>query len=177
MESGRIVVDNLLRGKKAERVAVMDSPWTGSILRWVAEGHPTRTVYKEVGKKRWRSEDGRWEDVTVAGEYVEPMPAWEHFGYDMVGVGGHADALERPEIHPDLHRPAPGHALLADAVHQAADESGVARRSAAHTHPAHRTSHQTVVAGRRGSNTIRSQGIVPCRVSMNGWPSRTPTVP
>ena len=74
METGQAVVDNLLRRKKAERVAVMDGPWSDSILRWVAQGYPTRMVYKEVGKKCWRPEDGRTVDVEVAGEYVEPVP-------------------------------------------------------------------------------------------------------
>ena len=91
MDSGRTVVDNLLRRKKAERVAVMDGPWSDSILRWIAQGYPTRMVYKEVGKKCWRPEDGRTVDVEVAGEYLEPVPPWEHFGYDMTGVGGWFD--------------------------------------------------------------------------------------
>ncbi len=91
MDSGRTVVDNLLRCKKAERVAVMDGPWSDSILRWISQGYPTRTVYKEVGKERWRPDDGRWEDVTAAGDYVEPVSPWEHFGYDMTGVGGWFD--------------------------------------------------------------------------------------
>ena len=91
MESGRTVVDNLLRRKKAERVAVMDGPWSDSIVQWVAQGYPTRTVYKEVGKKCWRPADGRTVDVEVAGEYIEPVPPWEHFGYDMTGIGGWFD--------------------------------------------------------------------------------------
>ena len=71
----------------------MDGPWADTIAAWVRQGYPTRMVYKEAGKKRWRRDDGRWEDVTQPGEYEEPVPAWEHFGYDMVGVGGWFDIM------------------------------------------------------------------------------------
>jgi hypothetical protein len=57
----------------------------------VKDGYPTRVEHKEVGDARWRPEDGQWEEATVAGDYVEPVPPWEHFGYDMVGVGGWFD--------------------------------------------------------------------------------------
>ena len=87
MMSSFEVVDNLLRGKPADRVGVMDGPWPETIVAWVQQGYPTRTVYKDVGDKRWRPDDGRWEDVEVAGEYIEPVPPWEHFGYDLVGIG------------------------------------------------------------------------------------------
>ncbi|MCP4167379.1 MAG: hypothetical protein GY759_16030 [Chloroflexi bacterium] len=80
------LVDNLIRGEKAERVAVMDSPWSETIAAWVEQGYPTRTAYKEAGEERWIAEDGRWIDVEVEGEYEEPVPAWEHFDYDLVGI-------------------------------------------------------------------------------------------
>ncbi len=87
------IVDNLLRGKPAERVGLMDGPWAETIAAWVQQGYPTRMVYKEPGDTCWRPDDGRWDDVTVAGEYVEPVPAWEHFGYDQVGIGPWFDVL------------------------------------------------------------------------------------
>jgi len=91
MEPGRTVVDDLLRGRRAERVALMDGPWTDAIFQWVKQGYPTCIVHKEAGDSRWRPEDGQWEEVTEPGDYVEPVPAWQHFGYDMVGVGGWFD--------------------------------------------------------------------------------------
>jgi hypothetical protein len=54
---------------------------------------PTRRVVKEVGEEYWRRADGGWVDVEVAGEYEEPVPAWEHFGYDMAGIGPWFDAM------------------------------------------------------------------------------------
>jgi len=93
MMTSREVVDNLLRGKEAERVALMGAPWADTIAAWVEQEYPTRMAYKEVGEERWRREDGRMEDVEVAGEYEEPVPAWEHFGYDMVGVGPWFDIM------------------------------------------------------------------------------------
>ncbi len=85
--TSRELVDNLLRGKPAERVALMGSPWADTVANWVRQGYPTRTVYKDVGENRWCAEDGRAIEVTEAGEYEEPVPVWEHFGYDMAGVG------------------------------------------------------------------------------------------
>jgi uroporphyrinogen decarboxylase len=91
--TSREVVDNLIRGRGAERVGLMGSPWQDTIAAWVEQGYPTRMVHKEIGEQRWRREDGRWEDVEVAGEYEEPVPPWEHFGYDMVGVGPWFDVM------------------------------------------------------------------------------------
>jgi len=92
-ETSRDLVDALLRGKKAGRVGLMDSPWTDTIAAWVEQGYPTRMVVKEVGEEYWRRTDGRWVDVEVAGEYEEPVPAWEHFGYDMAGIGPWFDVM------------------------------------------------------------------------------------
>lgn len=93
MATPREVVDSLLRGKKAERVAVVDYPWEDTLAAWVEQGYPTRWVYKEVGEQRWRREDGRWVEVEVAGEYEEPVPTWEHFGYDLAGIGPWFDVM------------------------------------------------------------------------------------
>jgi len=93
MMTSRKVVDNLLRGKRAERVGLMGAPWSDTIAAWVEQGYPTRVVYKKVGEERWRREDGRWVEVKVAGEYEEPVPSWEHFAYDMVGVGPWMDIM------------------------------------------------------------------------------------
>jgi len=87
------IVENLIRNRPAERVALMGSPWQDAIAAWTKQGYPTRTVHKEVGDVRWRCEDGRWQDVEERGEYEEPVPPWEHFGYDMVGVGPWFDAM------------------------------------------------------------------------------------
>ncbi len=91
--TSREIIDGLLRGGKATRVGLTDYPWADTIAAWVEQGYPTRMVYKEVGEQRWRREDGRWEEVTEAGEYEEPVPAWEHFGYDMVGIGPWFDVM------------------------------------------------------------------------------------
>jgi len=86
------VVDALLRGRPADRVALHGSPWPETIVKWVSQGYPTRMVHKDVGENRWRPDDGRGEEVAEAGEYIEPVPLWEHFSYDMVGVGPWFDA-------------------------------------------------------------------------------------
>jgi len=71
----------------------MGAPWRDAIAAWVERGYPTRMVYKEVGEDRWRREDGGWVEVEVAGEYEEPVPPWEHFGYDMAGIGPWFDIM------------------------------------------------------------------------------------
>jgi len=81
----RTVVDNLLRKKPAERVALMDGPWGDTIAAWLDEGYPTRVAHKEPGDMRWR-DDGKRVEVEVTGEYIEPVPPWQVFGYDMAGV-------------------------------------------------------------------------------------------
>jgi uroporphyrinogen decarboxylase len=93
MITSREMVDNLIRGPKAERAGLMGSPWADTIAAWVEQGYPTQMAHKEVGEKWWRREDGRWEEVEVAGEYEEPVPPWQHFGYDMVGIGPWFDAM------------------------------------------------------------------------------------
>ncbi|MHB1355658.1 MAG: uroporphyrinogen decarboxylase family protein [Anaerolineae bacterium] len=88
MSTSRQVVDDLMRKRKAERVALMDSPWPDSIMEWVQQGYPTEMVAKELGDKFWDPKDGRWYDVINPGAYPEPVSAWKHFNYDMVGAAG-----------------------------------------------------------------------------------------
>ena len=92
MMTSRQVVSDLLRGRKAERVGLMGSPWGDTLAAWVQQGYPTRVVHKEVGEQRWR-EDGKRVEVEIAGEYEEPVPPWQHFGYDMVGIGPWCDIM------------------------------------------------------------------------------------
>jgi len=92
MTTPRAVVDALLRNNSPERVGLMDSPWGETLAAWVDQGYPTRSVHKDVGELRWRS-DGKHVEVEEAGEYSEPVPPWLHFGYDMAGAGPWFDQL------------------------------------------------------------------------------------
>ncbi|MCD4753293.1 MAG: hypothetical protein K8R40_09500 [Anaerolineaceae bacterium] len=85
--SSKQVIDNLLRNKPSPRMGLIGSPWQDTYVKWVKQGYPTKMVLKHPGDTRWNPDDGNWLDVTEAGEYVEPVPAWQHFNYDMVGVG------------------------------------------------------------------------------------------
>ena len=89
----RAVVDRLIDGPDPERVGLMDLIWRDALAAWVAQGYPTRMVHREKGANRWRRDDGRQMAVAEAGEYEDPVPVWEHFGYDMVAVGPWFDAL------------------------------------------------------------------------------------
>ncbi len=94
METSRQVVKDILsKGGHPERVALMESPWADTIAAWVREGYPTRTVFKKKGQDRWLREDGMAEEALEDGEYEEPVPAWEFFGFDMVGTGGWFDIM------------------------------------------------------------------------------------
>ncbi len=93
MQTSREVVNALLHKQKAERVALHDSPWEDALVAWVQQGYPTRMVYHEIGEDRWRPEDGKWDEVETPGEYIEPVPPWEHFGFDISGVGPWFDAM------------------------------------------------------------------------------------
>ncbi|MFW5798560.1 MAG: uroporphyrinogen decarboxylase family protein [Planctomycetota bacterium] len=66
MQTSYEVVDNLMRKKPAERVAVQDSPWGDTLEKWVGQGMPT----------------------DAQGNAVNPA---EHFGFDSVCVGGWFD--------------------------------------------------------------------------------------
>ena len=88
MSSSRELLDELIRGRKVERVGLTDWFWPDTLAAWVEQGYPTRRVYKEVGEQRWRRQDGMWEDAKTAGEYEEPVPPWQHFGYDIPVLRG-----------------------------------------------------------------------------------------
>ncbi|NQU11360.1 hypothetical protein HQ590_11245 [bacterium] len=62
---------------------------------WVPQGYPTRAVPRAAGQPRWDPETGTTIDTVAAGDYPEPVPLWEHFGYDMVGAGGWFDWMPR----------------------------------------------------------------------------------
>jgi uroporphyrinogen decarboxylase len=89
----RDIVDALLRKKPAPRIGLVESPWPDTIAAWVKQGYPTRRARQEAGALRWNPESGRWQPGESSGEFVEPVPAWEHFGFDLVGVGGWFDAM------------------------------------------------------------------------------------
>jgi uroporphyrinogen decarboxylase len=93
MTTSRETVDALLRGHKAERMGLVDGPWVDTILAWVQQGYPTRMVHKKVGENAWQPENGRWFEVENEDDYLEPVPAWEHFGYDMVSAGASFDMM------------------------------------------------------------------------------------
>lgn len=93
MQTSREVIQALLTHQKAERVGIFDSPWEDTTFAWVQQGYPTRVEHHEAGENYWRPEDGRWVEAEKAGEYLEPVPAWEHFGFDLSGIGPWFDAM------------------------------------------------------------------------------------
>jgi len=92
MAGSRQVIEDLLRGREAERVGLMGLPWGDTLAAWIEQGYPTRRVPHEVGDQIWR-DDGQRVLAEEAGEHDEPVPPWQHFGYDMVGVGPWFDIL------------------------------------------------------------------------------------
>jgi uroporphyrinogen decarboxylase len=76
-------VSALLRGRRASHVPVEDLAWDDTLLAWTQQGYPMRRVFRRAGESAWRASDGRWAPAETAGERMEPVPAWEHFGWDM----------------------------------------------------------------------------------------------
>jgi len=68
MQTPREVIDNLVRGRPAERVGLNDGPWHDTLRKWVTQGYPT-------------DEEGK------------PRPPVDVFGYDIAGVGGWFDLM------------------------------------------------------------------------------------
>ena len=65
------VIDNMLRGKPAERVGFNEALWADTLKRWMTEGYPT-------------------EDVDGEERPVDPVDA---LPYDMSGAGGGFDVM------------------------------------------------------------------------------------
>jgi hypothetical protein len=76
-------VKSLLAGQPVDRVPLRETFWSETLATWVQQGYPTRTVYKNAGQKHWCSSDGRWVETNQPGEYMEPIPPYQHFGFDM----------------------------------------------------------------------------------------------
>jgi len=91
--TSRDLIQKMFNRGSIERVGLTDSPWSDTLLLWVQEGYPTRRVHKKVGQERWRKDDGQWEDVNQEGDFEEPVPPWQHFHYDMVGIGPWIDNM------------------------------------------------------------------------------------
>lgn len=81
--NSRQLVKNLLTNQEVERVPLRETFWNETLSAWVQQGYPTRTVNKDVDQKHWRASDGRWVETTQPGEYKEPVPPYQHFGFDM----------------------------------------------------------------------------------------------
>jgi uroporphyrinogen decarboxylase len=91
--NSKSLIQKMFQRTSVARVGLTDSLWSDTLLLWVQEGYPTRWVHKKVGQQYWRKDDGQWEDVKEEGAYEEPVPPWQHFQYDMVGIGPWMDYL------------------------------------------------------------------------------------
>jgi uroporphyrinogen decarboxylase len=92
MERPRDLINDLLWGRSATRVGLVDYPWWDTLVAWTEQGYPTCRTYREAGEEI-RRQDLELVEVEVAGAYEEPVPPWQHFGYDMVGVGPWFDIM------------------------------------------------------------------------------------
>ena len=97
MTSSRRLIDDLIRGQPVDRVGLVDYPWGDTLAAWVAHGYPLRTVSHKAGEQRWR-DDGQLVEAEADGEYQEPVPPWQHFGFDMAGVRPWFDTLPIREL-------------------------------------------------------------------------------
>lgn len=93
------VIRSLLKNEGIERVGIIGNPWEDTMVKWVRDGYPTQQAQKQVGDTYWNQADGRWLDVTEAGEYLEPVPPYQHFGFDMFGLSPWFEHLPVPDVH------------------------------------------------------------------------------
>ena len=70
MQTKREVMDSLIRKRPAERVGLYDSPWATTLRKWITQGMP-------------------------ADEKGEAADVFDHFGFDMVYIGGGFDNMPR----------------------------------------------------------------------------------
>ena len=63
MQTPREVIQALFNRDKADRVGLRDSPWGDTLTKWIGQGYPT-------------------------DDEERPLKPDDHFGWDMVGVGG-----------------------------------------------------------------------------------------
>lgn len=68
MNDSRVVIDNLLRGRKSPRMGTQENIWDDTLRGWTTQGYP----------------------VNKDGKPVDPM---RHFGLDMHGAGGWFDLM------------------------------------------------------------------------------------
>lgn len=82
----RQLMEDILRGRKPERVALYENVWPDTLAAWTEQGYPTIRVHKEAGAPHWRRTDGREEITLTAGLYEQPVPLWQQFDYDLLRV-------------------------------------------------------------------------------------------
>jgi len=75
--NSREIVDNLIRGKKAERVGLYDNPWPDTVEKWKSEGHSTGDTTKEFGFDKINV--GGWFQnlPLLGGEIIEETEEWK----------------------------------------------------------------------------------------------------
>ena len=97
MKSSRENTQALFDRKPAERVGLQDSPWGAALRKWATQGYPTQKATRKV--KKTVVEDGKEVEREVEEEFDRPVPAFRHFGFDMVLVGGWYDMMALRDVH------------------------------------------------------------------------------
>lgn len=82
MENSIKTINDIILLNKPKRLGFWDSPWDETILDWVREGYKTQVSFKKPGDLKWNQFNGRWEQVELEGEYLEPIPLYTGLEYD-----------------------------------------------------------------------------------------------
>ena len=90
-------ISRLFDNAGAERAGVQDGIWARTLRKWVTQGYPAQTVNRKV--KETAKENGRNVTREVEKAVEEPVPPVEHFGFDMMGVGGGYDLMPIRGVH------------------------------------------------------------------------------
>ena len=94
-QTSREVIHHLLTKGPAERLGLNDSPWADALRAWTKDGYPTHKVMREDPDHPELGEQ----------EFIDPIPAVEHFNFDLAGCGsfdmmpirGYSELLEETD--------------------------------------------------------------------------------
>ncbi|MCG2791561.1 MAG: hypothetical protein L6305_07415 [Actinomycetia bacterium] len=81
MITSKEVINNLLMKKRKSRIGLSDGIWSDTLQKWVKQGYPVTKKIVEMDNQK------------IEKEVEEPVDVHEHFGFDMISVGGWFDAL------------------------------------------------------------------------------------
>lgn len=89
--NSQALIRGLFAKQPVERAGLTGNPWPETYVKWVQQGYPTQLIEKKPGEEHWDPATGKQLEVTQADVYLQPVPAWQYFNYDMSHTYGFWD--------------------------------------------------------------------------------------